>query len=41
MEPPLTMATSFVPSDDDATDVQSCEAPVCVQVTPESADVYM
>ena len=32
-------ATSFVPSADDATDVQYCWVPVWVQVAPESDDV--
>jgi hypothetical protein len=36
---PLLTATSFVPSDDDATDVQYCwGAVVWVQVAPESED---
>ena len=36
----LPVATSFVPSDDDATEVHSCwGAAVCVQVAPESDDV--
>jgi len=35
----LATATSFVPSDDDATDHQGCEVPCLVQVAPESVDV--
>jgi hypothetical protein len=40
MYPLLATATSFVPSDDDATDCQFCCEALCVQVAPESADVY-
>jgi hypothetical protein len=38
----MTAATSFVPSDDDATEHQNfgpSEVPRCVQVAPESVDV--